>query len=823
MSSQQSVITNIFTVSPFNEYYLPSVNRRIFEKVDSVSLFNKKFHSKFKQENTLHIIVGMDSGLLANYVMDYPLADGSKYLFVELDEVLNFLNVDIPDSINNSFSICSATQFKKILKDKDFNLFIVKHKFKLHYSTAATSNDIYTLLNHDIEKAIEHEYFESSIGFTQKIFFKRQLDNLSENLMPAKLLTNSFSGKTCIVLGGGPSLNEHLNWIRENRDKLIVFSVSRIAGKLSKEGIKSDIIVTVDPQDHSFEVNEAMMSLSDESILISADHTCAEIVAQWNGSLLYTGKQIPWDDERNNGNIKTEGPTVTNSAINIATEMGFSQILLCGIDYCHSQTGQTHTSDTYRANLGPDIGTIFEWVKTYKGEMAETPIQLLHAINDLSQFVKSHPNVTFINLSIDAAVVENVDFRVASDITLTDISTAQRDLICPQRFILNANEKKLMLNEVKVTLDVSIKKLEQLLTKLEQAKILCKKISKIKSNNNTLISMVKKLDSLENEFNNKYKKYSYIIKYYGYYEFSQFLTTKSTDSWTSDDIHNQSKVYYDVFCNVAQELYDLTLSAKARLKSRISEYAEPLNFSAFIPQWRNDRHFGRVLIWQRENSNIIENLTLDDRTTLKKLTDEYRNLFVKKDEKTNSNLIENLNNATKKLNILIHQKHLIGIKKMVEYLEPFSKQDVKIERLYYLAKSYYQFFTNSFENALETILQLSDTHREEQELSLIIRLSLKLNHIEQAIESLSKIVQYNDEYLPQYAQTLHLQGQNQLALTAYLDYLDKYPEDVPVLLKFGLFLVNVGEVDSAKSILLQVMSIDPNNQTATKYLAILNK
>ncbi|GGP44903.1 hypothetical protein GCM10009409_09570 [Shewanella saliphila] len=820
---EEKKIANVFAISPFNEYYLPSVNRLTFEKIDSLSLFNKKFHSKFKQENTLHIIVGMDSGLLANYVMEYPLAEGSKYLFVELDEVLNFLNVDIPDSLNNSLSICTATQFKQILKNTDFNLFIVKHKFKLHYSTAASGNDIYALLNHDIEKAIEHEYFESSVGFTQKTFFKRQLDNLAENLMPAKLLQNSFPGKTCIVLGGGPSLNQHLNWIRENREKLIVFSVSRVAGKLSKEGIKSDIIVTVDPQDHSFEVNEAMMSLSNESILISADHTCAEIVAQWNGSLLYTGKQIPWDDEKNNKNIKTEGPTVTNSAINIATEMGFSQILLCGIDYCHSQSGQTHTSDTYKANLGANIGTIYEWVKTYKGEMAETPIQLLHAINDLSQFVKSHPKVNFVNLSIDAAIVENVNFRGTSDITLTDISTAQRDLICPQRFVLDVNEKNLMLNEVKATLDVSINKLEQLLVKLKQAKTLCKKISKIKSNNNILISMVKKLDSLESEFNNEYKKYSYIVKFYGYYEFSQFLTTKNSNSWTSDDINNQSKIYYDVFYNIAQELYDLTLDAKARLKTRISEYAEPLNFSAFIPQWRNDRHFGRALIWQREHSNIIEDLTLNDKNTLAQLTDEYSNLFVKKDEKSNTNLVENLNNATRKLSILIHQKHLIGINKMVEYLEPFIRQDVKIERLYYLAKSYYQFFTNSFENALETILQLSDTEREEQELSLIIRLSLKLNNFEQAIDSLSKIVQYNDEYLPQYAQILHLQGQNQLALTSYLDYLDKYPEDVPVLLKFGLFLVNVGEIDSAKSVLLQVMSIDPNNQTATKYLAILNK
>ena len=80
MTPQQSSITNVFAISPFNEYYLPSVNKLTFEKIDSVSLYNNKFkQAEILTDNTLHIFIGMDSGLLANYRLEKSLPLESKY------------------------------------------------------------------------------------------------------------------------------------------------------------------------------------------------------------------------------------------------------------------------------------------------------------------------------------------------------------------------------------------------------------------------------------------------------------------------------------------------------------------------------------------------------------------------------------------------------------------------------------------------------------------------------------------------------------------------------------------------------------------------
>jgi hypothetical protein len=833
MTILNSKISNIFAINKFDEYYLPSVNKHTFEKIDSVTVFNKKFQyessgakrSTLSQEDTLHIIVGMDSGLLANYVLESPLASSSKYLFVELPEVLSLLNIDIPDTLKNSFFICSAEQFPQRLKEMPFNLFIVKHNFKLHYSMAATGNshDDYALLSHDVEKTIEHEYFESSIGFTQKNFFQQQLDNIAENLQPASLLRDNFKGKTCIILGGGPSLDEHLDWIRNNRDKLVVFSVSRIAGKLAKLGIKSNIIMTVDPQDHSFEVNESMMALSQDNLLVCAYHTCSDIVAQWNGNLLFTGIKTPWQDASTDTNIQTLGPTVTNSAAHLAAEMGFSQILLCGVDYCNSQTGVTHTTDTYKASFGPNIGTMYEWVETYAGDMAETLLPLVHAIDSLSQATQDWPEISYINLSHHAAKVKGVEYKSTSEISLSAPTAEQFALLSPGRFQLTNDEKMALLSQLDDEFITALQDIDKMLQKLQRAQNLCQQIANVGNTTQLIVPLSQQLEAIESELNSEYKNLCYLIKFYGFYEFSHFLSTKDVDAWTQEDVNSQNQTYYRAFYDIAKEIQQLALNAQKRLRSRIAEHASQVDLSAFVPQWQADKHFGRVHIWLREHPHAAKNLSEDDWKLIDALKADYQNLFNKKvyEGKVDSP-VTNLENAFKKLSILMQHKHLLGIRKMVQYTSPFLAQDPQIAHLYYLAKSYQLYLENSLEQALDTLLLLDPSLREEAEIRHLVLLSLKLDKLDLAEESLAKLVQFSDEYIPQYAHILSLQGNAQSALTHYLDYLDKYPEDIAILLKLGLFLASVGEISSAKAAFEQVLSLEEDNQAAQSYLQQLN-
>lgn len=822
MLTTHSEISKTFAVSQFNECYLPSVNRHTFEKIDSNSLFNEKFKDALSAPDTLHIIIGLDSGLLANYVMESPLPAGSKFLFVELLEILELLSIDIPDNLADDILITHFDEFSKHITEHEDNLFIVKKKFKLHRSMAVRGNYLatYCTLLAQVEKAVEHEYFQQSIDFNQKLFIKTQLNNLAENLQPALVLKQTFTDKTCIVLGGGPSLDNCIDWIKAHAKQLVIIAASRIAGKLDKLNIKPDIIVSVDPQSHGFDVNKEFMEADHDTLFINSYHVAPQILGQWRGSCLYTGTRLPWNNTSDINNIQSIGPTVTNSAIEIATKMGFSRVLLCGVDFCYSQTGVTHTQGTYGASLGPNIGVMLEWVETNSGDMTETSIALLHAIQSLQTFVADNSSIKCINLSKDAAKVNGVDYISPQHIVLEDISDKQRALLKPENYQLTILQKSTYLNETLNELTTTKDKFKQLQTILTDALALIDKIEIAEKKPQRVAILAGKLDKIERKINLKFDKLANLIKFYGYYEFSHFLSTKKEEEWSQQDVNDQSRIYYTAFQSITNELSELVLSATVRIKSRIDEYQPSCNIQALCEQWNSDKQWGRAILWQQQHSQQYANLAPNDQLQLNAAQDTFHEQFIVKIniDKTLDAPVPLMDNAFKKLQVLLQHKHLLGIAKMVQYTYPFIETDQEVSRLYHLALSYQYMLDDKPEQALQTIFLIPNELHYEAELKQLIQLALKLNKLELATDNFAKIIRYSDEYLPQYAHILKLSDKPQEALNVYLDYLDKYPEDIPVLLKLGIFLAEVGQIEEAKSAFLQALDVDPNNHAAANYL-----
>ncbi|MCT8987262.1 hypothetical protein [Shewanella phaeophyticola] len=131
MKSAKSTIKNVFAISPYEEYYLPSVNNNVFEKLDSTTIYTHKFKSgEINLTDTLHIFIGMDSGLLVNFIMNSTIEPGSKYLFIELPEVIDLLSIEIPNEFKERVLICTETEMKEILNRTEINLFIAKKNIK---------------------------------------------------------------------------------------------------------------------------------------------------------------------------------------------------------------------------------------------------------------------------------------------------------------------------------------------------------------------------------------------------------------------------------------------------------------------------------------------------------------------------------------------------------------------------------------------------------------------------------------------------------------------------------------------------------------------
>lgn len=812
----QTNILNNFAISRFNEYYLPSINRRTFESIDSKTIYDKKFKSTFAKQDKLNIIIGMDSGLLANYILEEGIPEGSKFVIVELSSVLPLLIIDIPTSLQKKLTIIDESSLDDFFKLDDIKLFIAKGEYNLFVSLSVASRHIedYNILLNLVEFRLQNEYFENRVSFTQKIFIQTQLENIADNHTQAKLLRNSFNGKTCIVIAGGPSLDNNIHWIKENQGNLFIIAVSRIAGKLAKFGINIDIVVSVDPQEISFDVSRGMFDLSDNTLLVNSYHVSPRILSQWQGKCLYMGQRLPWNNDKDHDNIITVGPTVTNSSVRLAIEMGFNRILLSGVDFCYSKSGYSHAGGTVEASLGPSLGHNTIWVETYEGYQAETLIQLRHAMESLEQEAKAYPRVEMINLCSNAAKIQGISYTESNDLNLekfgpkkthnvnTSIEDKKNDLLNIQNECIKAKDD-----------------LSKLLDLTKKAKKLSSKLSlNSKSSTNTL----DEINKIEDRINKKYSKYSQLIKLYGYFEFSKFLTTRETESWTQSHINEMTVKYYDAFSSTCLSILNLVENASNRLQFRLDEIGNtPLAELAL--RWKRENQPGRCFIWQNRWKSRTFNT--DEQELLSQLSNQFKqNLTQVKQayvEKLSAgSAMEKI--YTKIMRLNQSQNHY-GLSRIINNLSSMIETDTEAKRLYHLALSFQLSLEQQPKQALEALLALPEELCTEMELKHIILLALKLGNLELAAATLVKILAHSDEYMPQYAHILKLQGKVQESVNIYLDYLEKYPSDTQTWIKLGLFMFEINQVEASHTAFSNALNADPNNQVARDYLSELTR
>ncbi|MGS0682076.1 6-hydroxymethylpterin diphosphokinase MptE-like protein [Shewanella sp. 125m-7] len=818
MNTSESNLDNQFRENDFGEHYLPSVNRNSFAKIDSKTLFKQTFGEDILKEEYLHIIIGSDSGLLINYIISQGIPSGSKYIFVELDTVLSIINTDIGTNLNKQIKILAFDEFTAQLSSDEYELYLIKNQYLTHNSIASTSGIIeqYSTLIFGVQKQLTAYKFKISSVFSNKVFLIQQLKNIPDNHYPASLLRNKFQGKTCIVIGGGPSLDDHIDWIAQHYEQLFIITVSRVAAKLSKAGIPAHIIVSIDYQDLNFEVNIDTMALAQESLLINSYHLNHRILSQWQGRALYTGPKLPWCKD-DSSNIASVGPTVTNSAVHIAIELGFSTILLTGADFCYSSTGVTHAKGSVEAEAGINNSRIEEWVETYAGNLAETPVQLVSAAQTLQAEALQHPQVNIINLSINAAKLEGINYQSVEGLILKPAGVSPKQVL--EMLPNTAADKIEHLKDVEAKLLSSVDAFKGIKKLSQQAIELNLQAKRVNIQSNKYRNITRKIEAIEAKIEAKFGDISYVIKSYGYGEFSKFLTTKASQHWTVEDMQNMTQLYYEAYKSLAEELNNYVQDAIYITKTRQLELAEHVDMEELSGQWKRHNQPGRVHIFQHlreqlgfgcdsENKHFIDAVT-EYHTQLTAKTHPY---FAMK--KTNTSL----HNTLAKINDLYKSKNQTGLVQLINSIESMIEDNDLAQRLYYLAQCYSCMLDGNNKAALSTLQQIDDSNQTEIILKQMVALASELQQIEITVASLAKLVTFSHEYLPLYAHALTIQGDNIQAINTYLDYLEINPNDIKVRLNLGVFLLKIGQTDGAITCFKQVLTVDIDNLSARNYL-----
>lgn len=266
----------------------------------------------------------------------------------------------------------------------------------------------------DVRAALE----EICVQFnTAKRFVREREINVWRNIRSNHKLVKEFDTTSLkedfIVIAAGPSLDENLDFLRENRGKKTLLAVGTVFKKLLENQIVPDLVVVTDPQARTYKQIEG---IEDQEVPLLIGMS-----AYWKFAAAYQGDKylIPTMDMEEIAEFAKErkvdlwrcGGTVTAMAIEVANRFGANQIYLVGVDlaFPNGITHATGTMDRSTKNLEQLIP-----VEGVGNQIVYTERVFIGYRNWIEEMITITPQIKYYNMSrIGAKIVgaEEVAFE----------------------------------------------------------------------------------------------------------------------------------------------------------------------------------------------------------------------------------------------------------------------------------------------------------------------------------------------------------------------------------------------------------------------------
>lgn len=328
-------------------------------------------------------------------ILEFFTQEG-KCLLVEIGE-------ESGDFINN---------IKKKSNDIGFHSSIRIYVYR-HYQSAEI-NSIFDRISKYIHRNFNGwGFFEDEL-----IAISHTLKNIQKNKFIIKNdIKNIFKFDIpAIIIGNGPSLDKEIDFIKKNKDHMILISCGSTLTSLHKHQIVPDFHVEVERTKVVF---DWIKNINDDSytkkIILLGINTIYPDTADFFHSFYWlyksgdSGESVIKNYFNDIASLSHTNPTVVNGGIAIATHLGFKEIILAGVDmgfkeptYHHSQT-----SDYYNKSSGFYKEKENIHLKT-KGNFQEEIFTTLEF--DQSKFtietqLKENPHIICYNISDGAKIM----------------------------------------------------------------------------------------------------------------------------------------------------------------------------------------------------------------------------------------------------------------------------------------------------------------------------------------------------------------------------------------------------------------------------------
>lgn len=807
------------TVNQFGEKFFYNLSRHNFDKVSAQALFESKFSQILFKEDALYIIVGTDSGLLPEFLQSKSLPKGSRYIFVEPEPVLSLLRAQglLRDDDERIAYVTVEQWLSALQRYKVADYFYIGAVSSLN-AICAEDDFInqYAELGWHIGEVLAQLHWQYSMELGSEAFIAKQLNNVADNKLPAKLLEKTFHGKTAILLAGGPSLDQALPWVKQHRSQLAVLAVSRISRQLLAADIQPDFVFSVDPTELSFDISKEMLEFGERSIFVCSYHTVPTLLNQWRGLVFYLGPRLPWPSDLNLPNLASVGPTVTNTALSVAHDFGFKRIILAGVDLCFTREGFTHAAGSDEHKAGPRFNLTSLQVETNAGYWAPTSCDFAQAVKslELQARVLNQAGCQIVNASAGAAKIANIEYAPLEEIELASSAIDCRELVNGK---LDGRQ------------DVA-EYYRQLDDELKRARFQIKAIARLAAqarqvndgmyvSANTIVNFKdkKQLDQLEKKLKREHRQFSKLVKSFGIRQLIKLAKPFSDQEWSIEETRQLGNSYYQAYLEGANKLLGLVEDAQQRLFARQQELSAQPDFSWLIEQAINDRAFGRVRLWRQ--TYAAEALPEAIATKFDQLEQRYRQILADNDTRhfARAKQHSHLPSVRKRAGLLFKHKKVEELRDLATALDKHEQQQ-QTQVYRDLIEGYGYELAGEPQTALDAYQRIIDAGGVllEEALSRVAAIAIENDDNGMAGMALQCLAQLNPFFLPLQAEMLKLQGEIMPAIDAYHSYIAQFPDDLLAQLKLAALLVDCKIDDAARLMLDSILLRKPDYAAASE-------
>lgn len=759
--------------SSLGEAFIEEINQGVFEHHTAKDIFTRYLPKDFTKKHFITLVTGSDSGLLLPYLNELAETLNSYFICIELPEVLEAIKQQGWQDTDRVRLVDQSYTLETLSKDEAFSAFFLRQAIQVLPSIAVIDKHPDY---HALWEQTRQAFTAATIAFNaahSAQFIDRHLTNMTELIYPISQFEKTLTGKTAVLLGGGPSVSLMLDWVKQHRDKVVVFAANRLSTRLAQEGIAPDFFAAVDPQPALLDYCKEMFAFADRSILLCASAVSSNVLLQWSGKVVYADEATPFDDyipeEEQHPNLQTTGPTVMNFALQSAWFMGCRTIIMAGVDLCYSPDGHSHESSSLEAQLGKFLKAGGAKVKTYAGDMANTDPQMALALETLQKQINYYrtitPEMEVYQVNPNAAYVEQVQLCSRAQLpipqtpivdTLSDVKqqlTWQSDKAIEWLSYLHQQvQQRLHIYECLLKPVASVLARVRVLTHLSPPEI---------------VRLSKQITRVKNRFENSLGDERFLLFDYAYVDYVKVIAPiESEQEQTLTDIQH---VLTDFFKAAYRSL--LTFSTRLheieqRIELRIKE-AQGVLDQSMLDQWLAMNEPGRGAVWQAHNAHIV--LTETQKNLLQQAHLAFVELLTHKAPSFKDKFTDRtfrMSSLWQQVDGALHSSDSARLMTIAEHLLLQQDDEEMMQLGHYAIMAHYAIQ----QDWLSLINRAEPIHLARLILpkhKLLTEAYLALGDLESALSSLEVMCRYNQDYFIAYAELASLLNLGDLAEFAY--------------------------------------------------------